>query len=191
MRWFKILLVSLYAVSMMYAQSALLPIQDARGKAPISIDGSRLSPRLLNYQGYLTDDQGIPITNPSLSMTFSIYDALTSGNLKWTETQTSVDVNKGVFSVLLGSVTPMPDSVFTNSSDRWLELIVDAQTFTPRTRITSVGYAYTSTHSDTADYARNAAADNDWVVLDSVLYTGNYWGIARGGTGNALLGSMP
>ncbi len=39
---------------------------------------ARMAPRLLNYQGYLTDTLGNPITNPSLSITFRIYDAVTA-----------------------------------------------------------------------------------------------------------------
>jgi hypothetical protein len=158
----------------------------------VTVNDTRLSPRLLNYQGYLTDDEGIPVTDPALSMTFSIYDALTSGNLKWTETQSSVDVDKGVFSVILGSGTPIPDSVFVGGTDCWLELTVDGQTLSPRTRITSVGYAYTSTYSDTAEYARNAAADNDWSFLisdgaDTTLQMNGRWGLAR--YGNMLYGN--
>jgi hypothetical protein len=153
---------------------------------------ARLSPRLLNYQGYLTAASGIPITDPSVSMTFTIYDALSSGNQKWTETQPSVSIDKGVFSVILGSVTPIPDTVFTAGSDRWLELTVEAQTLSPRTRIVSSAYAYTSTYSDTADYARYAVADNDWSFLisdgaDTTLQMGGRWGIAR--AGNTMYGN--
>jgi len=114
---------------------------------------ARMAPRLLNYQGYLTDTLGNPITNPSLSITFRIYDAVTAGNQKWFETQ-SVAADRGIFSVLLGLLTPIPDSVFTNGPDRWLQLTVGAQILTPRTRIVSAPYAYTATYSDTAAYAR-------------------------------------
>ena len=31
--------------------------------------------------------------------------------------------------------------------------------------------------------------DNRWTLIDSVLYTNNYWGLARGGVNNALLGN--
>jgi N-acetylneuraminic acid mutarotase len=115
----------------------------------------RLAPRMLNYQGYLTDTLGNPVANPAISMTFAIYDAASAGIQKWTETQGTVSVDKGIFSVLLGSVTPIPDSVFTASTYRWLELSVAGQTLSPRTRITSAGYAYSALYSDTSDYARN------------------------------------
>jgi hypothetical protein len=158
----------------------------------LKIDGSRLSPRLLNYQGYLTDTLGNPITNPSVSMTFSIYDAASSGNQKWSEYQASVAIDKGIFHVLLGSVAAIPDSVFTNSSNRWLELSVAGQTLAPRTQIVSVPYSYTATYSDTALYARNSAPDFDWNYLisdvaDTTLQMGGRWGLAR--AGNVLYGA--
>ena len=152
----------------------------------------RLSPRLLNYQGYLTDTLGNPITTPSASITFSIFDAATSGSLKWTETQGSVGVDKGIFHVLLGGVSPIPDSVFKAGADRWLELSIGGQALSPRTRIVSAPYAYSASFADTALYARNYAPDNDWVrgTPDSVLYTANQLGLARGGAGNMLYGNF-
>jgi len=153
---------------------------------------SRLSPRLLNYQGYLTDTLDNPVTNPSVSMTFAIFDAASAGNQKWSEIQSSVAIDKGIFNVLLGSVTPIPDSVFVNSTSRYLELTVAGQVLSPRTRIVSVAYAYTSTYSDTAQYAKNATADNDWTfritdTADTTLQMGGRWGLAR--PGNTLYGT--
>jgi len=152
----------------------------------------RLSPRLLNYQGYLTDTLGNPITNPSVSMVFSIYDAASVGNQKWSETQSTISVSKGIFSVLLGSITPIPDSVFATSTNRWLALTVAGQVLSPRTRIVSSAYAITSTYADTAVYARNSVPDNDWTyritnAADTTLQTGGQWGLAR--AGDVLLGN--
>ncbi len=155
----------------------------------------RISPRLVNYQGYLTDTLGYPITDPSLSMTFAIFDAASSGNQKWTETQPSVSVTKGIFNVLLGSVTPIPDTVFTSSTNRWLELSVAGQALTPRTRILSSPYAYTATYADTAIYARNGGGGGptggNWSyritdTADTTLQTNGRWGLAR--IGNELIG---
>ncbi len=117
----------------------------------------RLSPRLLNYQGYLTDTLGDPITSPATSLTFSIFDAAILGNQKWTETQSGVNIDKGIFSVLLGSVNPIPDSVFA-SPDRWLQLSIASYIFLPRTRIVSVPFSYTATNADTAQYAKTVAS---------------------------------
>ncbi|HEC79577.1 MAG TPA: hypothetical protein ENI34_10655, partial [candidate division WOR-3 bacterium] len=158
----------------------------------IGTPSERSVPQLLNYQGYLTDTLQIPLDD-TLDMVFKIYDASSGGNELWNETQTGVIIERGVFSVLLGSVNAIPDSVFTVDTARWLELTVGGEVLSPRTRITSVGYAYTATYSDTAEYARNATADNDWTrgsaPLDSVLFTADYLGIARGGAGNMLFGN--
>ncbi|MEO0205724.1 MAG: hypothetical protein ABIL22_03495 [candidate division WOR-3 bacterium] len=114
--------------------------------------GERAVPRMLNYQGFVTDTLNKPI-NDSLDILFRIYDAASGGNLLWSETQLDVPILKGIFNVLLGSVNSIPDSVFTKGTDRWLELRISSQNLVPRTRITSAPYTYTATYSDTAKYA--------------------------------------
>jgi hypothetical protein len=154
---------------------AIMIVASVSGRDRYQINhDARLSPRVLNYQGYLTDTLGNPITNPSISMAFTIYDAISAGNSKWTETHDAVGVSKGIFHVLLGTVSSIPDSVFTANPDRWLEIAVAGQTLAPRTRIVSVPYAYTATYADTAIYARNGGggADADWVISGSDMYSG-------------------
>jgi hypothetical protein len=146
----------------------LLTVSYGRGIRGIiheSDKGGRSVPKMLNYQGYLTDTEGIPI----------------------------------VFNVLLGSVDSIPASVFTTGTDRWFELVIGlTDILSPRTRITTMAYAYMATHADTAEYAEYARTgpgitDDDWFrgtvePLDTVLFTGHYLGIARGGAGNVLYG---
>ncbi len=139
-------------------------------------------PQMINYQGYLTNDQGDPVTGP-VAMTFTIYDAATDGNSKWTETHPSVTVTDGSFSVYLGSISHIPDSVFSHM-ERHLGIKVDTDPeIYPRTRLVAVPFAYRAIRSDTAAYCTSGAY---WVVTDSVLYTREYYGIARGGAGNIL-----
>jgi len=137
----------------------------------LKLENGRLSPRLLNYQGFLTDTLGNPININSLSMNIAIYDQETGGNQAWTESQ-SPAVENGIFHMLLGSDTPIPDSVFTKSPNRWLEIQVGLTALTPRTRIVSSPYSYTAAYSDTAVYARNSAPDNDWVISGNNQYSG-------------------
>jgi hypothetical protein len=163
------------------------------GQGNIDLDNieeqGRFVPKLMSYQGYLTDTLGIPIDD-TLDMTFSIYDNVTGGNLWWSETQTNIPIEQGVFNVILGNSNTIPDSVFVNGTDRWLELVIEGPvTLAPRTQITSAGYAYMATYSDTAEYARNSSFDSDWLVTDSIIHTNSYWGIARGSVENALFGS--
>ena len=94
-------------------------------------------PHLINYQGKLTDTGGVPLEG-SYGLTFRIYDAETGGNLLWEETQNGVVVQKGVFSVLLGSVTNLGLSF---DKAYFLEIKVGSEVMSPRQRITSAGYA--------------------------------------------------
>ncbi len=107
-------------------------------------------PNYINYQGYLTDNSGNPI-NGSKSITFSIWTALSGGIQVWTTTLT-VSVEKGLFYKDLS----VPHSVFSSGARRWLQIKVDTQTLSPRTEITSAGFSYRTTKSDTSSYANNS-----------------------------------
>jgi hypothetical protein len=98
-------------------------------------------PRLMNYQGVLTDPDGIPISG-SHELTFRIYRSEgTAARALWEESYASVDIKEGVFSVILGSVAPMRDDLF-ESGELWLGVTVDGdQEIAPRTRITPVPWA--------------------------------------------------
>lgn len=98
-------------------------------------------PELLTYQGILKDNAGNLLTG-TYSMTFRIYDAQTGGSALWTETQSSVSVSSGKFSVQLGTVTALN---LDFSTDYWLSIQVGTDPeMSPRTRLTSAGYAYRS-----------------------------------------------
>jgi len=150
------------------------------------------TPGLMNYQGTLTDAGGLAL-DTTVAMTFSIYSDSVGGAQVWTETQPSVAVTGGIFSVLLGRVSGIADTVF-NDPQRWLGVQVGGDLeLAPRQRIAAVGYAFRAAEADTAEYARSGAgggADNDWVrgTPDSVLFTAAYLGIARGGASNVLYG---
>jgi hypothetical protein len=152
-------------------------------------DKARVSPGILNYQGYLIDSMALPI-NDTLDMTFKIFDDPNTGSEWWSEIQTAIPIEQGIFHVILGDITLIPDSVFTSGTNRWLEITLQGSiTLSPRTRMASAGYAVAATYADTAEYARFMGADNDWSVTDSVLQTDNYWGLARGNAGNIMHGT--
>jgi hypothetical protein len=94
---------------------------------------------LINYQGMLTDETGEPLTG-TYQLTFTIYDAASDGTVQWTETYPEVSVNNGLFNVLLGSVVPLENSVFTGE-DRWLGITVGVggdPEISPRSLLTTV-----------------------------------------------------
>lgn len=97
-------------------------------------------PQLINFQGVLNTPGGTPVANGNYALTFRIYDAATGGVMLWQEGQ-AVNTSGGVFSVLLGSINPIPDSAFGDTV-RYLGITVspDAE-MAPRQRISSVAYA--------------------------------------------------
>ena len=106
---------------------------------------------LINYQGRLTDIGGSPVTGVQ-TLTFRLYDAVTSGTEKWKENHSvtlSSDDN-GLFSVVLGSVTALNPSDF--NSDLWLSIQVSGDSeMTPRQRVTAVGIAMNADRLDALD----------------------------------------
>jgi len=148
------------------AALVLLPAHRASAQA------NAKPPTQLTYQGFLTDGNGVPFGNTApvnKTVRFRIYDALTSGNLKWSSEQV-VTVDKGYFSVLLGqgsSVGTEPFSadltgVFAGSStasDRYLELQADGTTIAPRLRFLPAPYAVLAkSATDLVDPVTGAAA---------------------------------
>jgi len=91
----------------------------------------------INYQARLLDAYGRRV-NDTVDLTFTIYDA--SNNVLWTESQPGVVVQDGVYSVILGSQTPIPASVFSQNNIA-LELGIDGETMAPRQQITASAYA--------------------------------------------------
>ena len=97
------------------------------------------APLVVSYQGLLTDSGGAPV-NGTASFVFQIFAAASGGSSLWTETQPSVQVVDGVYTVELGSVTPFPPALF-DGSERYLAVTANGELMTPRQRMTSVPYA--------------------------------------------------
>ncbi|OYD15245.1 hypothetical protein CH333_06245 [candidate division WOR-3 bacterium JGI_Cruoil_03_44_89] len=123
-------------------------------------------PRMINFQGFLTDATGDTALTGTYDMEFAIYNALSGGDVLWGETQSGISVDNGVFNVILGENNAIPDSVFLNYTDLYLELKVSNQTLSPRQKIVSVGRSYKSMFADTSDYAGSS------VYADSAGVTG-------------------
>ena len=66
-------------------------------------------PKEISYQGLLTTSSGTPASDGSYNLQFDLFNVFAGGVALWTETQAGVTVSNGVFSVRLGSVSPLPD----------------------------------------------------------------------------------
>jgi len=110
-------------------------------------------PEKINYQGRLTDTAGLPLAG-SHSLTFRLYEVAEGGTALWSETKIATADSSGVFSTLLGSVSPLEIDFVAPC---WLEIEVDGQALSPRREIASVPFAYRAARADTAASAAEAA----------------------------------
>jgi len=122
-------------------------------------------PHMINYQGILNDPTtGAPI-DTTQTMVFSIYGPSNPVVAIWQETQNNVLIENGYFSVMLGSVTPIPPDVF-EGDEKYLGVKVgDDPEMTPRQRIYSVGYAFKAENTDKV--AGQTLSSNDGSVNES------------------------
>lgn len=144
--------------------------------AAVAVTSRAASPTAIDYQGRLTNSGGAPVTDGSYSVVFTVYDAAAGGTSKWTETQ-SVTTTNGLFAVLLGTITPITDSVF-NGQTRYLGVKVGTDPEqSPRTRLVTAPYAF---RISTVDGSTGGAISGN-INLDPSTAT----------TGNLLKGGLP
>lgn len=110
-------------------------------------------PREMNYQGVLRDEDG-ELVDGTHDLTFKMYRYAMVGLMKWrwvavyTETQTSIPVNQGLFNVKIGTEEPLDLSVFEGDNppfvrDLQLGVSVDGgDELTPRAELLPVPYAF-------------------------------------------------
>jgi hypothetical protein len=129
------------------AQLQLLPAQQGDDNSqrnlvssPSGAEPNAAPVGLLNYQGKLLRN-GSPY-NGSINITFRLYTVATGGSAWWSETQT-VQVNEGLFNVMLGAVTPLNNRATYFSDQQWLGVqpAGAASELTPRQPLGAVGYA--------------------------------------------------
>ncbi|MBI4722966.1 MAG: tail fiber domain-containing protein, partial [Candidatus Stahlbacteria bacterium] len=109
----------------------------------------------LNYQGWLGRVSDTTAISDTVDMIFRIFNVPTGGTALWTETHNNVQCDKGIFNVLLGSISTLPVSIFTGTA-LWIETQAGADVLSPRKKLVSVGYAIKSEVADTAVIAGNS-----------------------------------
>jgi hypothetical protein len=142
-------------------------------------------PHLINYQGRLTDKEGKPVTDGTYQIIFRIFDAATAGNLLWEETHSSVLIQKGIFSILLGSVTNLN---LAFDKPYYLEIKVGNEVMNPRQQIASAAYAIRAEKACLAESAEKASILNIPARQGDILYyNGTSWvSLAKGTEGQYL-----
>lgn len=105
----------------------------------------------ISYQGRLLDAlSGQAKPDGVYTIAFRLYAVESGGAALWTESK-SVTVNKGLFSTLLGDVTPLEVGVF-NGQDLFLGITIGSDPeAAPRQRLAHVAYAIFAANADTLD----------------------------------------
>jgi hypothetical protein len=138
-------------------------------------------PTKVSYQGYLTSG-GSPV-NATVSMNVKLYDALTNGNLIWSEVQ-SVGVVNGVYNVVLGNTTPLDESVFTGQLYLTVAVGTDSD-MSPRTPLTSAPYAIVAKKLDGTLGVTNGGTGSNNVATGGLLYGNGTSALGVTGAGSA------
>lgn len=124
-------------VSLLWAQSVGAISLGAPALATTSTAG-------IPYQGRLADKNGAPLTQ-TVNMIFRLYAAASGGSPLWEEQWTganSVQVSDGLFNVMLGSLTPIPQTVITGNNNLFLGITVGTDSeMSPRVQLGSVPFA--------------------------------------------------
>jgi hypothetical protein len=114
-------------------------------------------PLLINYQGYLTEEDGSPTEGPQL-IKFKIYGSESGDDSLWSSGFQTLSVENGLFEYNLGSGIPLPDDLFPPDENRYLGITVGVESeISPRVRIISVPYAYQALRSDSSAMATDIA----------------------------------
>jgi hypothetical protein len=96
-------------------------------------------PHTMSYQGLLLGPSGSAVPDGNYSLTFKLYSTSSGGSALWSETQGSVGVSGGLFSVILGSATPLN---LPFDGHRWLGITVAPNPeLTPRIELASSPFA--------------------------------------------------
>ncbi|TFG97657.1 MAG: tail fiber protein [Calditrichales bacterium] len=129
----------------------------------VNVSAQNSVPQLINYQGFLTNQNGEALTN-NYNLIFRLYPDTSTLNSDWNEEQT-VKVVNGMYNVLLGSSIPLSAEILDNNS--FLGITVKGEVeMKPRLHLVSVPYSY---HSDKVD--NEDAADFVHVIGDTMTGT--------------------
>ncbi|MFH1892915.1 MAG: tail fiber domain-containing protein [Candidatus Zixiibacteriota bacterium] len=148
------------------------------------------APQLINYQGRLMNAQRAPM-DTTVGILFAIYNDSTATESLWSELHESVLIRNGLFTVILGSLSPLSDTVFLDTS-RYLGITMGGDgELSPRTRLVTAPFSHrvstvdgatggTITSSVSVGSGHNNTGSNSLVAGSNNTVTGNESAILGG-----------
>lgn len=123
---------------------------------------------VISYQGRLLD-AGSPVADGDYQLQFEIFDEASAGSSLWSSGFRTVPVADGLFHYLLGDSVALPDDLFANDAEVYLEVTVQGDgPISPRTRLTSASYAYHALRADSSEYSLYGPGVTQKIVNASV-----------------------
>lgn len=107
----------------------------------VSALGHAGQPNEINYQGVVRDDLGELFNGTDVSVRYILWDDFTAGSIRWADV-TTVDIVDGILVHNMGSIAPIPDTLFAYNDSLWLEIMIDAEPIAPRTLMTGSAYSF-------------------------------------------------
>ncbi len=101
-------------------------------------------PRILSFQGRLTDSSDNPVTTAATALRMAIYNDPTASGaaLLWQEIVSISPDTDGIFSILLGNNTAIAQSIFAQNATLYLGVTVGSTAeLTPRQQLATVAFA--------------------------------------------------
>jgi len=154
-------------LAMVFVIATLILMSGSQAQQPTGPESRGMStglitsvPRTMTYQGILKDNEGSPLPDSAVDITFKIYNVSTGGEYLWISEPIPCTTDAGgYFDAILGQANPINIAF---DEDYWLELEVEGELgpMEPRQKINMVGY---SARSDTSDYAFNSLGGGGWV----------------------------
>ncbi len=140
----------------------------------------------INYQGKLTDENGLAVADGTYDMEFRLYTTATSGSPVWTEVLAgpyAVEVENGLFSVMLGASSSLASVNFTQTLYLGVNIEADGE-MTPRKILGTVPAAFESKTLGgvaSTSFVRSDEADTISASTSAALLT-----ITQTGSGDIL-----
>ncbi len=134
----RLIFLSLLVVLMIFTSVAFAQVQND------------FIPTMINYQGFLTNQNGQALNGLS-DITFALYsDSTGVASVVWEETHTGIDVENGLFNVLLGAIDSLTAADLTG--ERYLGIrVVGESEMTPRMRLASTAYSLQAENANMLD----------------------------------------
>lgn len=142
----------------------------------------------ITYQGYLTDENDVPL-NGTYLMRFVIFNDEIAGTTLWDSGDINVSVNDGLFETRF----PINDDIF-NGEELWVSQTVNSETLTPRQEILPAPMAHTLRPGAIIKGTASAISNNYTIEvhLDNDAFAFNRGAIAaQTTTGNAIYSLAP